>query len=151
MSNVVRCRSRAPSSIPTLALELPDPLLHLRLDVDDRGLELVRRRHVVGRGVDVDVLALGEELAGQRVDLGDPLDLVPEELDADDALLARGPELERVAAHAEPRASEIRVVALVLEVDQVAQHRVAPVRAAGPELEDRRAVVDRRARCRRCS
>ena len=35
------------------------------------------------------------------------------------------------------------VVALVLEVDEVAQDGVAPVLAADPQLEDGRAVVDR--------
>ena len=90
-------------------------------------------------------LALGEQLAGQRVELGDALDLVAEELDADDELLGRGLELERVAADPEPGAAEGLVVALVLEVDEVAQDGVAAVLAALAQLEDGRAVVDRRA------
>ena len=106
-------------------------------------LSLSCGRHVVGRRVDVGLLALGEELAGQRVELGDPLDLVAEELDPDERLLRRRLELQGVAADAEPGAAERLVVALVLEVDQVAQDRVAPVLAADPQLEDRRAVVDR--------
>ena len=89
--------------------------------------------------------ALGEQLAGQRVELGDALDLVPEELDADDELLRSGLQLERVAADAEPRAAERLVVALVLEVDEVAEHGVASVLAAGAQLQHGRAVVDRRA------
>ena len=108
-------------------------------------LSLSLRRHVVGRRVDVGLLALGEELAGQRVELGDPLDLVAEELDADERLLRGRLELERVAADAEPGAAQRLVVALVLEVDEVAQDGVAPVLAADPQLEDGRAVVDRRA------
>ena len=130
---------------PALGFELADPLLHLGLDVDDGFLELVGRRHVVGGRVDVGLLALGEELAGQRVELGDALDLVAEELDADERLLGGRLELEGVAADAEPGARERLVVALVLEVDEVAQDGVAPVLAAGPQLEDGRAVVDRRA------
>ena len=128
-----------------LRLELADPLLHLGLDVDDGLLELVGRRHEVGRRVDVRLLALREQLAGQRVELGDPLDLVAEELDPDERLLRRRLELERVAADPEPGAGQRLVVALVLEVDEVAQHGVAPVLAADPQLEDGRAVVDRRA------
>ncbi len=128
-----------------LGLELADADLHLGLDVDDRLAQLVGRRHEVGRRVDVGLLALGEQLAGQRVDLRDPLDLVTEELDADDELLRRGLQLERVTADAEPRATERLVVALVLEVDEVAEHRIAPVLAADAQLEDRRPVVDRRA------
>ena len=128
-----------------LGFELADPDLHLRLDVDDRLAQLVGRRHEVGRRVDVGLVSFREQLAGQRVQLGDPLDLVAEELDADDELLRRRLELQRVAADAKPCAAERLVVALVLEVDEVAEHRVAPVLAAGPELEDRRAVVHRRA------
>ena len=99
----------------------------------------------MGRRVDVDLLALGQHLAGQRVDLGDPLDLVAEELDPDEAVLRGGLELERVAPDAEAGPLDGRVVALVLEVDEVAQDRVAPVLAADPQVEHRRPVVDRRA------
>ena len=95
-------------------------------------LQLVGRRHEVGRRVDVGLLALGEQLAGERVELGDALDLVAEELDPDDELLRRRLELERVAADPEAGAAERLVVALVLEVDEVAQHSVAPVLAARP-------------------
>ena len=108
-------------------------------------LSLSPRRDVVARRVDVDLLALGEELAGQRVDLGDPLDLVAEELDPDQGLLRRRLELEGVAADPEPGALEGLVVALVLEVDELAEDGVAAVRAALPEADDGRAVVDRRA------
>ena len=126
-----------------LGLEPGDTLLHLGLDVDDGFLELVLRRDVVGRRVDVGLLALGEQFAGQRVELGDPLDDVAEELDPDERLLGRRLELERVAADAEPGAAHRLVVALVLEVDQVAQDGVAPVLATDPQLEHGRAVVDR--------
>ena len=130
---------------PALRLELADPLLHLDLDVDDGLLELVGRRHEVGRRVDVRLLAFGQELAGERVELRDPLDLVAEELDADERLLRRGLELERVAAHPEAGTGQGLVVALVLQVDEVAQDRVAPVLAADAQLEDGRAVVHGRA------
>ena len=128
---------------PSLGLELADPDLHLGVDVDDRLLELVLRRDVVGRRVDVGLLALGQQLAGQRVELGDPLDLVAEELDPDERLLRRRLELERVAADPEPGAAQRLVVALVLEVDQVAQDGIAAVLPADPQLEHGRAVVDR--------
>ena len=103
------------------------------------------RRHEVRGREDAQLLALREQLAGERVELRDPLDLVAEELDADDDLGRGRADLERVAADAEPRPRERGVVALVLEVDEVAEHRVAPVVPADPELEDRRAVVHRRA------
>ena len=84
--------------------QLLDPLLHLGLDVDDGRDQLLRRRHVVRRRVDVELLALGEQLAGQRIELGDPLDLVAEELHAHDEVVVGRLQLERVAADAEPGA-----------------------------------------------
>ena len=104
-------------------------------------LSLSSGRHVVGGRVDVDLLALGEQLAGQRVQLGDPLDLVAEELDPDEGLLRGRLEFQGVAADAEAGARQGLVVALVLEVDQVAQDGVAPVLAADAQAQDGRAVV----------
>ncbi len=98
----------------------------------------------MGGRVDVDVVPLGQQLAGQRVDLGDPLDLVAEELDADDPIVRRGSDLEGVAADPEPGPLECLVVALVLQIDQMAKDRVAPVLAAAAQPEHGCAVVDRR-------
>ena len=98
----------------------------------------------MGGRVDVQVVALGEQLAGQRVDLGDPLDLVAEELDPDDPIVRGRADLERVAADPEAGALERLVVALVLQIDQMAQDGVAAVLAAAAQAQDGRPVVDRR-------
>ena len=60
-------------------------------------------------------------------------------------LLRRGLELERVAADPEPGARQGLVVALVLEVDELAEDRVPAVLAALAEADHGRPVVDRRA------
>ena len=125
----MRWRRRAASSARPSSSSQATPLLQLGRDRPDRRLQLVGRRHVVGRREDVELRPLGDQLAGQRVQLGDPLDLVAEELDPDEAVLGRRHQLQRVAADAEPRPLEGLVVALVLEVDEVAQDRVAPVLA----------------------
>ena len=73
-----------------------------------------------------DALELADHLAAQRIDLVQRLDLVAEELDAHRAaLFVGGEDLDGVAAHAEGAAMEVVVVALVLDVDQLAQHAVA--------------------------
>ncbi len=96
-----------------------------------RRLELVVRRDEVLRRVDVDRVALGEQLAGQRVDLDDALDLVAEEVDAHRQLLVRRLDRDAVAAHAELAAHEVHVVALVLHVDE-APHDARAVEASRP-------------------
>ena len=70
--------------------------------------------------------------AAQRVELGDLLHLVAEELDAHGALLLVGGEdLHGVAAHAEGAAVEVDVVALVLALHQLA-HAACRGRAPRP-------------------
>src|ERR1019366_1304168 len=86
---------------PALCLHLGRPGLHLRLDVDERLLELVGRRDEVRGRVDVQVVALGDQLAGQWVHLGDPFDLVTEKLDPDDPVIRGRPDLERVTTYPE--------------------------------------------------
>ena len=97
----------------------------------------------MGCGVDVHLAAFRQHLAGKRVDLGDPLHRVAKELDADDVVAGDRLEFEDIAADAEARARELRIVALVLEVHEVPQHPVAAVVAADLEVEHRGAVVDR--------
>ena len=89
-------------------------------------LPRLRRRDVVAGREDGGLVELGERHAAQRVELGDRLDLVAEELDADGAVLLVGREdLDGVAAHAEGAAVEVDVVALVLDVDERPDEAVA--------------------------
>ena len=78
---------------------------------------------VVRRGEQRERVELLDDLAGERVDRADALDLVAEELDADRPLLVRREHLDRVAPHAELVAGEREVVALVLQLDEPAQDR----------------------------
>ena len=77
--------------------------------------------------VDVELRSWAEHLAGERVDLHDPLDLVAEELDSVGQVLVGGVDLQHVAAHAELAAAEVDVVPLVEDLGQVAEHLVAAV------------------------
>ena len=124
-------------------LQLTATTLHLDLNVSNGFLQLVRRCHIVGGGVDGHLIALCQDLARQRIDLGDTLHLVAEELHAQDRLFAGGLHLERVAAHTELGSSKGGVVALVLQVDKVAQDGIAAILARLAHLEDGGAVVNR--------
>ena len=111
---------------PILGAEELETLLQLGADVAHRDFHPVRGRHVMRRRVDRDALQLANHLAAQRIDFVQRLDLVAEELDSYRALLFVGRKnLDRVAAHPERPAMKIVVVALILDVHQLAQHLVA--------------------------
>ena len=110
-----------------LALERRELVLELELDAPDRPLHPLRAGDVVGGREDVELLVLGDDLAGDRVQRHQPLDLVAEELDADRVLLVDREDLEGVAADPERAAGEGHVVAGVLDLDEPAQDRVAVV------------------------
>src|SRR5207248_8559681 len=103
-------------------------LAELLADVVDGDLPPLPARHVVAGREDAHLLDLGQHLAAERIDLLDRFDLIAEQLDADGPFLFVGREdLDGVALHAEGPASEVAVVALVLDLDQVAQQLVARV------------------------
>src|SRR5204862_85406 len=74
-----------------------------------------------------------DDFAAGRVDDADALDLVAEELDAVGEFLVGGPDFHRVAADTEGAAGEGDVVAVVLDVDELAQGQVAVGRVPGPQ------------------
>ena len=109
-----------------LALELVQPLLELVLDIADRDAEFVGGRHKVLGREDVDFESFDKQLAGEWIDFDDTLDLVAEELDADRDFFICRKDLERVAADSERSADQRHIVAVVLDVDQLADDFVAP-------------------------
>ncbi len=97
----------------------------LPLDTGDRPFHPLRAGDIVGGGEDEDLLRLADDLTGERMQVGEPLDLVTEHLDAHGELLVHGEHLHRVTAHPERASGERQVVARVLDIDQPAQQRVA--------------------------
>ena len=106
------------------------------------GGDVVRRRE------QHEPVELLDDLAGERVDRRDALDLVAEERDADGPLLVGREHLDGVAAHPELVAGEVVVVALVLQLDEAGEDRA--LLALLPHVEDqalrRRTPRDRRGR-----
>jgi hypothetical protein len=116
MSYSVRCRIR---------LEELDLLLELVPDLDQRAVDRRPRRDVLRRRKHGDVVELREHLARQRVEVRDLLDLVAEERDPVRRLRMGRLDLDDVPFDPETAAPEQRVVAGVLDVDQLAQDEVA--------------------------
>ncbi len=107
-----------------LLLQLGEALGELRLDAGDRLLHALGAGDVVAGGEDVELAVLADDLAGQRVQGGQGLDLVAEHLDADREFLVDREDLDGVAAYPEGAAGEGHVVARVLDVDEAAQQLV---------------------------
>ena len=106
-------------------LELPAIPLELLLDRSDRLLRAVARGDEVRLRVDRHLVEPPDHLSGQRVEPGELVDLVAEQADAQRVLLVRRHDFDDVAADAEGAASELGVVALVLDLDQLAEDLVA--------------------------
>ncbi len=92
--------------------------MQLLLDGHQGALHAVVARHVVRGRVDGDLGEVAHDLAGERVELADPLDGVAPPLDPRADLLVRREDLQRVAGDAERAARPADLVPLVLDVDQ---------------------------------
>jgi hypothetical protein len=123
---------------PPLVLELRDLLLELGAQLVDRALDARRRGDVLRRRPDDEVVEMRVDLAGERVEVRDLLDLVAEERDAVGRLDVRRLDLDDVALHPEAPAPEDRVVADVLALDELREHGVAVV--GPPHVEDEDAL-----------
>src|SRR5690606_24960383 len=111
------------------------PLGQLGLDVGDGLVHLVGAGDKVAGGKDLDRLALVEDLAGEGVDLDDALDGVAQHLDADGGIAVGGKDVDGVAPHPEGAPLEGDVVAVVIDLDQVAQQAVAAAGGADLQLD----------------
>ena len=89
------------------------------LDLVHGGHELGLARGVVGGGEDGGVVLVAQHLAGEGVDLGDLLDLVPKEADPQrPAFVAHGEDIQRVPPDPEGTSLKVQVVPLELDVHQ---------------------------------
>ena len=110
---------------PPVRLEGRQPLVELSLDGLGRLRGPLPGRHEVRLRVHRHAVEAAERPACQRVERHQRVDVVAEELDAQGRLLVRREHFDRVAAHAEGAAPELVVVALVLQLDELAEDLVA--------------------------
>ncbi|CAB5032326.1 unannotated protein [freshwater metagenome] len=110
----------------SLRLQLGAALLQLTADLLGGRLDASLFNVVMRRWPNCDVFEpVIKQLAGQRIELLQPLDLITEERDAVGALGVSREYLERFAANAKGSARQGDIVAGVLDRDQLAQQRVA--------------------------
>ena len=106
-------------------LEFRQALLQFLLDPADRAIHALGAGHVVAGWEHIELGVLCENLAGDRVQRHEPLDLITEELDPHRVFLIHGEHLDGVSTDAECAAGEGQVIAGVLDLHEPAQHRVA--------------------------
>ena len=131
----MRWRRRWDSSSLPWSSKRRAALLQLLLDRPEGIAHLCAAGDVLRRREEAEDVALAQDLARQGVELEDALDVVAEELQAGGDLLVRRLDVDDVATDAEPGAAEVHVVALVLELDQLALEDVAPDRVALLQLQ----------------
>ncbi len=108
-----------------LAFELSLPLRQLRLDRLDGPASALARRHEVGLGVDGNPVVPPQGAGGQRVEDDELVHLVAEQADTDGLFLVGRVHLDDVAPHPERPPSELDVVPLVLDLDQLPENLIA--------------------------
>ncbi len=109
-----------------LGLELGAALVELTADLRHRVLDHPLAHVVVRRRPDADVLEVVlDQLAGERIEVLEVLDLVAEQDDPVGRLGVGGEDLERLAPDPEGPPGERGVVARVLDRDELAQQGVA--------------------------
>ena len=125
MSYSVRCCSRWASSSLPRSLNQASRSCQLALDLDQALLHRLVLGHVVARRPDRDVVDVVEDLARQRVEVVDRLDLVAEEVQPVGRLRIGREDLHQLALRAERAAGERRLVAVVLHADELLEELVA--------------------------
>ena len=108
----------------------------LGLDAFHGLLQRGARRHIVAVGVDLDGVQGAGLVARQRIELGDAVHRVAEQLDAPGAVfLVGGEDVHHVAAHSESTTREVVVVAAILQRDQVLDGGVAVYAVAARDAD----------------
>ena len=121
--------------LPLAAKELK-LLLEFDFDGRERALHVIRGGDEVLRRKDVNLVALGQNLARQGVEFDDALDLVAEEVDSHRQLVIARQNRERVAPQTELAADDVLVVPLVLHLHHLANGVRAPERLPLREAQD---------------
>ena len=91
-------------------------------------------------GIDRHAVVATQRLAGERVEGHQLVDLVAEQPDAQRRLFVGRVDLDDVAANAEGATPELDVVALVLDLDQLAQDVIPPDPLAALERQQQAVV-----------
>ena len=104
-----------------LRLELLHALPKVLFDLADRALQLFPAGGIMGGREHRNMLALKQDLPGERIHLGDTFDLVPEEFHTQRLIRpVDGENIQHIALRAEGAARKVDLIALILNIHQPA-------------------------------
>ena len=120
-----------------VGVEILESLLQLRFDLIARPQHLIMAAGIAAGREDVVELVGVEQVSGQRIDLGDPFDLIAEHLDADVELvgIARG-HIDHITPHPQGSPGLIHVIAAVLQIHKAADQCIPVIAFPHPEGEE---------------
>ena len=129
----------------SLLTQLLQTLLQFLLDGAKSRLQLLPAGDKVAGREDAHFLRFVKDFPSQGVDLGQALDLVAPELDAEGRIAVGRENVHRIAAHPEGAPAKVQVVAVVVDGGQVAEEAVAPAEFPSAHHDHIPAVLLRRA------
>ena len=121
---------------PPVFLQLSDAVAKLVSNGHEGAFDIFHRRDELLAWKDNNARQRFECAAGERVKLGDSIDLVTEKLNANPLFGFRRANLDRVPAHAELASLELNVVTLVLNLNQARQQALPPELLTDAESND---------------
>ena len=125
-----------------LAFEILHLLFQLCLNVFGRLQNPLHGHHIVGSGIKRDMIQLSLDFPGERVDLHNPVNLIPEKLHPDRHIRFIGRNnLHHIPPHPEGSPVKIHIVPVILHIDQLPQHLVPILLHAGTKGNDHILVV----------
>ena len=125
----------------TLALQEGGLLFEFVFNVDDCFPDLILMRDEMLGREDFHLGVVVQDLAGEGIDLADAFDLISPEADAQGVVAVGRLHLQHIPTHAEFRPLQGRVVALVKDVDQVAQDLIAAYHLAYGQLQGHLPII----------
>ena len=119
-------------------------LLHLCKNILSRTHHLFLRNDIVGCREDRHMFQLCLHLSGQRLDLHDPVHLVPEELDP--VRLTSGvcrKYFQHISSHTETSSFKIHLISCILDIDQFVDHFISVFFHSRAQRDHHVLIIDR--------
>ena len=127
-------------------LEITDAFFQFCFDRPGRTPDRLCRHHVVRCRIDMHKIQVSLFLSCQQINLGNPVDLIPEELHADRCFTFFGRyNLQHIPVNPERASVEIDLIAFILDIDQFADHLIPVFLHAGPQRNDHFFIIFRAA------